>query len=461
MKKLFARSILSASVALICAGIATQASAGAFQLLEENGSGLGDFYAGGAAIAQDASTSYYNPAGLIRLTTPQITASGVGIITNSQFTGTNTWTSTNPLVPKGFLFQQTGTANGGDSALVPAFHAALPINSRVVLGFSADAPFGLSTNWGSDSLVGYSGTQSIIQVIQFGPTIGLGITNQFSIGGGVDFNYTSADLKTLIGSPTALYPVVPFAANNSISVNKGNAWDTGWHAGVLYQFTPATRVGLSYHSKIQVTLKGRSTLTGPVAANVGSNPISSSNLVASGLSLPAFTMLSVYHDINPVWTVMGSAMYTQWDADDAINLQNVASIVAVSPVPGAYSNIPTVAGTASLPLDYRNTWRGSVGAIVNLTSNFALHMGTGFDQSPTIDATRTVRLPDGARLAAAIGAHYQINPTWGLDVGYQHLFVKDATLVAPTISGSQVSTTVGETKNLVDLVGAQLTVNFT
>src|SRR3546814_2340288 len=41
----------------------TRAHASAFQLTEQNASGLGNGYAGSAAIAENASTIYFNPAG--------------------------------------------------------------------------------------------------------------------------------------------------------------------------------------------------------------------------------------------------------------------------------------------------------------------------------------------------------------------------------------------------------------
>src|SRR5690349_1645435 len=43
------------------------ASAAGFQLLEQNASGIGNAYAGSAAVAENASTIYYNPAGMTQL----------------------------------------------------------------------------------------------------------------------------------------------------------------------------------------------------------------------------------------------------------------------------------------------------------------------------------------------------------------------------------------------------------
>ena len=57
---------------------AGQASGSAFALQEQNASGLGHAYAGGAAAAEDVSTIFYNPAGLVRLQTMQVVVAGSG-----------------------------------------------------------------------------------------------------------------------------------------------------------------------------------------------------------------------------------------------------------------------------------------------------------------------------------------------------------------------------------------------
>lgn len=55
---------IAASSVLLAAG---SALASGFALKEQGISGLGNAYAGAAAIAEDASTIFYNPAGMARL----------------------------------------------------------------------------------------------------------------------------------------------------------------------------------------------------------------------------------------------------------------------------------------------------------------------------------------------------------------------------------------------------------
>lgn len=58
-------------IPLLTLGMAAgQAGAAGFQLLEQNASGIGNAYAGSAAVAENASTIYFNPAGVDPATGP-------------------------------------------------------------------------------------------------------------------------------------------------------------------------------------------------------------------------------------------------------------------------------------------------------------------------------------------------------------------------------------------------------
>jgi long-chain fatty acid transport protein len=52
---------------VVALGLPLLADAGSFSLNEQSVSGLGTAYAGGAAQAEDASTLFFNPAGIVLL----------------------------------------------------------------------------------------------------------------------------------------------------------------------------------------------------------------------------------------------------------------------------------------------------------------------------------------------------------------------------------------------------------
>src|SRR3954447_13992078 len=70
------------SLLAIAAG---QALGSGFALQEQNASGLGHAYAGGAAAAEDVSTIFYNPAGLVRLQSMQFVLAANAICPSAKF----------------------------------------------------------------------------------------------------------------------------------------------------------------------------------------------------------------------------------------------------------------------------------------------------------------------------------------------------------------------------------------
>ncbi len=414
--------------------------ASGFQLFEENGTSTGDFGAGGAASANDASTAFYNPAGLVRMTGQQLVLSADTISSNLEYKG-NTTLSTPAVSP--FPATQSGSAQGGSASVVPAFNYAAPINSSVVFGLSATVPFGLESDYSENSFLAYAATKTSVEVIDLSPVLGLQLTKALSFGFGPDFDYVDAELDSVGG-------IAGMPALNTTSKNTASGWGLGWHTGLLYQFTQATRMGLAYHSKVTADVDGTSKFTGPLAFGGGGQ--FSTDALSSSVALPPTTMLSLFHRINNAWALMGTVAYTQWGVFNNLDLNNVQSVSAFgTPV---YTNV-------NLPQNFRNTWRFAVGASYQPFKKWEFTAGTGYDETPTVDQYRNVRLPDGNRFALAAGVHYQATKALGLDVGYTHLFIQKVPINITQQYGGESVTTNGHEESSADIVGLQLTWNIT
>src|SRR6185436_15496432 len=135
------RTTLSLTVAAALAGMCGTASAAFFQIQENNVSGLGNAYAGGAAIAEDASTVWYNPAGMTRLPGRQFVAAGHFIEPSFKFDKTS---ATN--VAGGPISGGNG-GDAGESKFVPNLYYTQQLNDRMFMGFGINAPFGLATDY--------------------------------------------------------------------------------------------------------------------------------------------------------------------------------------------------------------------------------------------------------------------------------------------------------------------------
>ncbi|MFU8797615.1 MAG: OmpP1/FadL family transporter, partial [Gammaproteobacteria bacterium] len=304
-----------------------------------------------------------------------------------------------------------------NSATVPSLHYASPINDKLFFGFSITSPFGSSTNFPMDGIQRNFATKSSIQTINLSPSIAYKINDKFSVAVGIDAMKMDATLNQV----TAFGPIA----------NEASSWGYGWHVGGLYQFNPGTRVGLSYRSSVAQRLNGKSQVEGRTP----------SNALTTNIKLPAMTTLGIHHEVTSKWALMGSINYTQWNTVDSIVLNGLG--------------LPAPYNTSTLPQNFRNTWRASVGTAYELNDKWLVRVGVGYDQTPTNDKDRALRLPDNNRWLVGIGARYRITKQLSLDGGWTRAFIQDASINnTSSVTGETLR---GNTKNAADIIGLQLT----
>ena len=241
---------------------------------------------------------------------------------------------------------------------------------------------------------------------------------------------------------------------DSASNNTGTSWGGGVHVGLLWLLRENhTRVGLNYQSSVSHQFHGNSSLTGPLADPTGNfnpdNVFLSNQLVSNNIQFPNIVTLSGYHDVNEAWALLGSVVFTGWNTVKEIALDNVAGFNPIASSPELIDFVSTET--------YRNAWRGALGVNYKINDKWLLRAGGGYDQTPTINAERTVRMPDADRWALSIGAHYQPHPQWVIDAGYTYLQSVRATVDKTIALGSVNSFGVNAAgHSYVSVVGAQI-----
>ena len=111
--------ILSLTVLGSSALFSLTASAGGFQLYEANAKSLGNAFAGIAAVAQDSSTEYYNPAGLTLLKKPEISIAGTVVDLDTKGYVDSATSNTSP----GQQVSGSNNVSPGGLDFIPSFHA--------------------------------------------------------------------------------------------------------------------------------------------------------------------------------------------------------------------------------------------------------------------------------------------------------------------------------------------------
>ena len=436
--------VLGAPIAARGAGVA---------VLEQSARLTGTGYSGTAALAEDASMGFFNPAGLTRLKGGSLAATATVIDANIDFTATSATTWGQPVTgPGGDM-----SASGGDSAVLPTFHFAQRIAKRWVGYLSVTSPIDVITDYPDDSVTRYVGTLSQLKTVHVNPAVAWEPIDDFSIGAGFNAEYMSGKFNQKYAIPT-----IPFDTIAGRSIGDINAllqaddWAFGWNAGLLWEIDPAVRVGVGYRSAIHHTLTGTGKLLLPdvpiVLPNGASIPIDS----RAGFTTPQSVIAS------GVWSpfswveILGDVEWTNWSAMQKLSLsftypQDVTQ--KLGPIAGL---LPT---QDSIYESFRDAWRGTVGAQFFVDDKLTLRCGSGFDQSPVYNGNRTLRLPDSNRVLLAGGIGYRFfEQTW-VDFGYVHYFFGDGTLneTNQTLDASNLQ---GNFKTSGDVFAFQLTHNW-
>jgi len=166
--------------ALIISLLAGNASAAGFQLLEQNASGLGNAYAGSAAVAENASTIFYNPAGMTQLKDRELSTGLVAVGTSFKFNDTGS--------SVGFL-TGTGTGgNGGGWGFIPNAYMSWALNKDLYVGLGVGAPFGLKTEYDNPWVGAAQSTLFDIKTYNINPSVAYRVNDQVSIGAGLTGN---------------------------------------------------------------------------------------------------------------------------------------------------------------------------------------------------------------------------------------------------------------------------------
>ncbi len=391
---------------LALAGCTHLAHAAGFALIEQNASGLGNAYAGAAAVAEDASTIFFNPAGMSLLPDRQIVVVGHLIKPRMEFSGTVT-----PAV---------GGGEGGDAggvAFVPNAYFAYRLTPDAHVGLGINSPFGLKTDYDSDWIGRYQAIKSDVKTVNLNPSIAYKLSSQFSVGAGVNLQYFETELTNSAG-PAGLATV------------EGDDYGWGFNLGALWQLGPGTRLGLAYRSEVDYDLEGSVSFSGMPVLNGD---------VTAETTTPDSASLSLFHKLSAKWDLLADVTWTGWSDFDKLAIYRTSGALL-----------------SSTPENWDDILRYSLGATWHMSDKLSLRGGVAYDEAPVSDVDRTPRIPDGARTWIAFGGQYRLSKQGALDFGYAHLFVN-----APGLQSTAGGTTLnGEYDSAVDILSAQYTHSF-
>ena len=426
--------ILRTGLAIAIASASSYSLASGFALNEQSVAGMGMSFAGRSSSAEDASTVFGNPAGMARLKREQVSIGAAAIHAKSDISDASS--------TRGFTPGLAGTgSNDGDmvpTTGVPMGYYVKPLDDKVAFGIGVYAPFGLATEYESGFQGRYHADKSFVRVVTLQPTLSYRFTDKLSVGFGPTFNRIDGELTSALTNPLS-----PGSNDGKVKI-KGDDVAVGFNAGVLYEFTPDTRVGLTYRSRVKYELEGDTRVSGPGLA-IGS---SAGKYDASlDLTTPESVDLSFTHALNEDWTLYAGSTWTRWSRLKEIRVENEG-------VGGALASGLT---TITEEQNWHDTWAHAVGLSYQLNPQWVLRTGIAIDQSPVNNTNRSPRIPSGDRTIFSLGAGWSPTDDMTIDLAYSYLKEEevDVNLTSTTKGNYNASY-----KNSAHGLGASLTYRF-
>ncbi|MGA9212329.1 OmpP1/FadL family transporter [Kaistella sp.] len=341
-----------------------------------------------SAHAEDASVTFFNPAGMSFIPNRlSIAAGGFGINSEVEYQNLSTlesYKTDNPL----------GT---------PIYAAvAYKIVDNVSVGFSFSTPFGSTIDWGKD----WAGSEMVqkieLKAFYFQPMVSFKLAPWASVGGSFIYAKGSVDWDKSVKQ-----------LDGSLNIKDDKASGTGFGVGFYLKPTDKLDVSIAYRSPVDMKAD-----EGVATFNVSSSLFPTIGLDANGkdkfkavLPLVSEYTVGVTYNITPKWLVSGDFNYAGWSQYNKLTLHFENAQV------GPPSD-PTVLVS---PKDFHNTQTWRIGTQYMITDKFAGRLGYYHDESPYTDEHFIPDTPSFNANVVTGGIGYKWN-SFGIDLSGAYNF---------------------------------------
>ncbi len=355
-------SIYRASLILaVCT--ANQSLAGGLWLNEYGDFAGGRATAGASAGTDEASTIVHNPASAGRNENSQLFASVGAYFPTIKFDIENT----DPLLGNGDGGQAGQAIPGAAFAYIQDMDS-----SKWGLGISLAGMAGAGLKYQQDWVGRYQDTEIELSLLRLAPAVSYNITEQFAVGIAPQFYYAS--LMQKLHLPAGL---IPEQDEGRVKID-GNDTGVAYMTGATYDFSPTTRVGLSYQSEIKINFDGHLEIS-PIGTDINSD---------TELTMAGYVRAGLHHDLNDK---LGLDLTVGWDNWSALNNIFVST---------------SALGSTDLVTNWEDTYHYAAGFQYKLDSDWDLTAGIAYDTNPVKSRDRTPELPVDRQIRYNMGVRY-------------------------------------------------------
>ncbi|WP_288132260.1 outer membrane protein transport protein [Microbulbifer sp.] len=432
--KTLRKAALTAAICAVSGGtFSSGAMAAGFALQESSAAGLGRAYAAENTVGDTVGILARNPAGSALFDT--ITVSGGFNYVNPEIdaAGYTQYFAETPIGDIALtapIYQEANDYASG--AFVPFGFVAVPIDDCWSFGLSANADYGLETDFKPTWAVTHIADKTELLTVNIAPSIAYNYQDVFSIGVSANFLYADATLKSKVPRDFALDPALQQPLSDAKILDaSGDDWDYGWSIGALWNISDRTRIGISYQSEFDPEIK----------ADVDSDLLTS---VTTGLpfdneradltlDLPDTAEIGLYHRFNDQWGLALGATWTDWDDFERLEAFFPNQKINGQPFPG-YNPLHIKEE------NFKSGWRYSLGLEYYPCDEVTWRVGYAYDEGAARDGLyteetdrvgrdvtwRTLSIPDNDRHWVTFGGSYEFSNQLSIDGGVAYLWGDDS-----------------------------------
>ncbi|MCK5647670.1 MAG: transporter [Gammaproteobacteria bacterium] len=357
----------------------TMVTAAGLWLYEAATPEMGTASAGRNATADSASTASFNPAGMTRLERDELM---LGI---------------QPMYIKARFDIDNGSGSGGGDGgnaggwvPVASLNYVHELSPDLKLGITNGSYLGLGLDYGSDWGGRYFVTEAEFLTFMTAVNLGYKVNDKLSIGGGVNIVYSSLTQKMEWNNPGAI-------PDSLIKIDDSDI-GYGFNLGLLYEFSPSTRVGLTYLSEVEFEFEDAIDTSSMVGI---AGHILADAKINLEMSLPQAVSLSIFHQLDEKWALLASAGWQEWSEFGKTDLK--------------FAQL----GSFTDDRNFDDTWSLGVGFHYQLSEPWKLMAGVTYDSSPVDDKDRTIDMPLDRQIRYAFGASYLYNSDITISAAYE------------------------------------------
>ena len=441
------RPFVYTTLGVVCITASQGSNAAGFAVSAQSAYGMGNAYAGNAAVANDASTVITNPAGIFELPKPVFAASASVTAANADFTDRGSSVGValgggpiaGPLNEDGSAGTSHLTESFSSANLAPSLFYARQISDKWATGFGIWVPFATSSEYDPNWVGRYHAVDTSVRALELNPSVAYRINDKVSVGLGIGVQMSSISLSSKLDTGTTC-----FGLASDLTYSEGDCFNAGlapnvaeldsgvdiegedtvvtFNIGALFKPREGTKIGVTYRHGADHSADGN--------AVFDLNPAYETLLTDNGLpffddqgssvsaSLPAVFDISVAQQINDKLQVLGTLKWTGWDSFDKLVTD--------------YDNAATPASqpkVSELTFNWENAIMLSAGINYTVSPKLTLRAGFAYDDEPIPGPDfRSPRGPTNDRYWYSAGATYKFSEKLTANFGVTHIQMDQASI---------------------------------